>query len=189
MNRRSALIAVGDPAKRLTDDELVAKLSSFGVELDRPSLERLCDQALSAEVNAQPLLDQRIFHGSHEQIEKALVKPAGATIAARPPDNWRSVVDNLHADSRNGSIKTMPSPPPKVQRPKPALEQLRATRPGAVEDYRAGVEDRRIVRKVGDYLTEWRLLLADLRSEEIPGTPASVLDQHHLASLKKDINP
>ena len=37
--------------------------------LDRPSLERLCDQALSAEEIAQPLLDQRTFHGRHEQME------------------------------------------------------------------------------------------------------------------------
>src|SRR5260370_5155444 len=55
--------------KRLTDGELLAKLSSFGIELDRPSLERLCDQALSAEEIAQPLLDQRIFRGRHEQME------------------------------------------------------------------------------------------------------------------------
>src|SRR5437899_3393432 len=56
-------------AKRLTDGELLAKLSSFGIELDRPSLERLCDQALSAQEIAQPLLDQRIFRGRHEQME------------------------------------------------------------------------------------------------------------------------
>ena len=56
-------------AKRLTDGELLAKLRSFGIELDRPSLERLCDQALSAEEIAQPLLDQRTFHGRHEQME------------------------------------------------------------------------------------------------------------------------
>ncbi len=56
-------------AQRLTDGQLLAKLSSFGIELDRPSLERLCDQALSAEEIAQPLLDQRTFHGKHEQME------------------------------------------------------------------------------------------------------------------------
>jgi hypothetical protein len=56
-------------ARRLTDGELLAKLSSFGIELDRPSLERLCDQALSAEEIAQSLLDQRTFHGRHEQME------------------------------------------------------------------------------------------------------------------------
>jgi len=44
-------------------------LSSFGIELDRPSLERLCDQALSAEEIAQPLLDQRTFHGRQQQME------------------------------------------------------------------------------------------------------------------------
>jgi tetratricopeptide (TPR) repeat protein len=56
-------------AKRLTDGELLAKLRSFGIELDRASLERLSDQALSAEEIAQPLLDQRTFHGRHEQME------------------------------------------------------------------------------------------------------------------------
>lgn len=55
-------------AKRLTDGELLAKLHSFGIELDRSSLERLCNQALSAEEIAQPLLDQRTFHGRREQM-------------------------------------------------------------------------------------------------------------------------
>jgi hypothetical protein len=59
-------------AKRLTDGELLAKLSSFGIELDRPSLERLCDQALSAEEIAQPLLDQRTFHGQTRADGKRL---------------------------------------------------------------------------------------------------------------------
>jgi len=56
-------------AKRLTDGELLAKLCSFGIEMDRPTLERLCDQALSAEEIAQPLLDQRTFHGRQQQME------------------------------------------------------------------------------------------------------------------------
>ena len=56
-------------AKRLTDGDLLAKLRSFGIEMDRPTLERLCDQALSAEEIAQPLLDQHTFHGRHEQME------------------------------------------------------------------------------------------------------------------------
>jgi len=56
-------------AKRLTDGELLAKLRSFGIELDRSSLEQLCDQALSAEEIAQPLLDQRTFHGRQQQME------------------------------------------------------------------------------------------------------------------------
>jgi tetratricopeptide (TPR) repeat protein len=56
-------------AKRLTDGELLAKLRSFDIELDRASLEQLCDQALSAEEIAQPRLDQRTFHGRREQME------------------------------------------------------------------------------------------------------------------------
>jgi hypothetical protein len=56
-------------ARLLTDGDLLAKLRSFGIDLDRPSLERLCSQALSAEEIAQPLLDQRTFHGKREQME------------------------------------------------------------------------------------------------------------------------
>jgi tetratricopeptide (TPR) repeat protein len=56
-------------AKLLTDGELLAKLRSFGIHLDRPSLERLCEQALSAEEIAKPLLDQRTFKGKREQLE------------------------------------------------------------------------------------------------------------------------
>ena len=42
-------------AKRLTDGELLAKLRSFGIEIDRAWLERNCEQALSAEEIADPL--------------------------------------------------------------------------------------------------------------------------------------
>ena len=48
-------------ANRLSDEELVAKLRSFGIEMDRPRLDRLSDAALSAEEIAQPLLEQRAF--------------------------------------------------------------------------------------------------------------------------------
>jgi tetratricopeptide (TPR) repeat protein len=67
--KRAAEKVLRSDAKRLTDGELLAKLRSFGIELDRPSLERLSDQALSAEEIAQPLLDQRTFHSRHEQME------------------------------------------------------------------------------------------------------------------------
>jgi len=56
-------------AKPLADDELLAKLRSFDIELDRPSLERLCRQALSAEEIATPLLDQRTFRGRQAEME------------------------------------------------------------------------------------------------------------------------
>src|SRR5207237_7943448 len=45
-------------ANPLTDDELLAKLRSFDIELDRPSLEQHCREALSAEEMATPLLEQ-----------------------------------------------------------------------------------------------------------------------------------
>jgi tetratricopeptide (TPR) repeat protein len=44
----------------LTDNESLAKLRSFGIELDRASLERFCERALSAEEIAQPLLDRHV---------------------------------------------------------------------------------------------------------------------------------
>lgn len=45
-------------AKRLTDGELLAKLRSFGVEIDRAWLEGMCERALSAEEIAGPLLER-----------------------------------------------------------------------------------------------------------------------------------
>ena len=56
-------------ARRLTDGELLAKLRSFGIEMDRSSLERLCDEALSAEEIAQPLLEGRTFHGRKQEMD------------------------------------------------------------------------------------------------------------------------
>lgn len=55
-------------AKRLTDGELLAKLRSFGVEIERPSLERLCEQALSAEEIARRLLESRAFKSRREDL-------------------------------------------------------------------------------------------------------------------------
>ncbi|HEX8810964.1 MAG TPA: hypothetical protein VF742_03120, partial [Terracidiphilus sp.] len=56
-SKQSAGKVLRSDAKPLTDDDLLAKLRSFGIELDRPSLERLCRDALSAEEIATPLLD------------------------------------------------------------------------------------------------------------------------------------
>jgi tetratricopeptide (TPR) repeat protein len=67
--KQAADKALRSDAKLLTDGDLLAKLRSFGIEMDRSSLEALCGQALSAEEIAQPLLDQRTFHGRHEQME------------------------------------------------------------------------------------------------------------------------
>jgi len=50
-------------AKRLTDGELLAKLRSFGVEIDRAWLEQKCEQALSAQEVAGPLMDQSRSRG------------------------------------------------------------------------------------------------------------------------------
>jgi tetratricopeptide (TPR) repeat protein len=57
-------------AKRLSDEGLVAKLHSFGIEMDRPRLDRLSDEALSAEEIAKPLLEQRAFKNRHQNLER-----------------------------------------------------------------------------------------------------------------------
>lgn len=67
--KQAAAKVLRSDAKRLTDGELLAKLRSFDIEMDRPTLERLSDQALSAEEIAKPLLDQRTFHGRQQQME------------------------------------------------------------------------------------------------------------------------
>ena len=60
---KSAGKTVRSDAMALTDDELLAKLRGFGIELERSSLERLCAHALSAEEIAKPLLDQHTSRG------------------------------------------------------------------------------------------------------------------------------
>jgi tetratricopeptide (TPR) repeat protein len=67
--RMSAGKALRSDAKPLSDDDLLAKLRSFGIDLDRASLGRLCSQALSAQEITQPLLDQRAFHSKQQRME------------------------------------------------------------------------------------------------------------------------
>jgi tetratricopeptide (TPR) repeat protein len=50
-------------AKRLTDGELLAKLRSFGIEIDRAWLERECTRALSAQEIASPLMNKSTSRG------------------------------------------------------------------------------------------------------------------------------
>jgi len=45
-------------SKRLADSELIQRLRSFGVEIDRAALSDLCDEKLSAEEMAEPLIIQ-----------------------------------------------------------------------------------------------------------------------------------
>jgi tetratricopeptide (TPR) repeat protein len=50
-------------AKRLTDGELLAKLRSFGIAIDRAWLEQECARALSAQEIAGPLMDKSTSRG------------------------------------------------------------------------------------------------------------------------------
>jgi tetratricopeptide (TPR) repeat protein len=70
-------------AKHLTDGELLAKLRSLGVELDRPSLERLSEQALSAEEIAKPLVEQHAFKSRRQDLERDWIWVCLATLWRR----------------------------------------------------------------------------------------------------------
>src|SRR5260221_559156 len=56
-------------AEQLSDEELLDKLRGFGLDLDRPSLERLCESALSAEEVAGPLIDGCGFRDDSERMQ------------------------------------------------------------------------------------------------------------------------
>ena len=59
---RRELVRNGKPlrssAEPLSDDELLAKLRDFGLDVDRDGVERLCAGALSAEEVAGPIVDK-----------------------------------------------------------------------------------------------------------------------------------
>ena len=50
-------------AQHLADEELLARLRSFGIDIDRAWLEQKCERALSAEEIAEPLLNQSTGRG------------------------------------------------------------------------------------------------------------------------------
>jgi tetratricopeptide (TPR) repeat protein len=56
-------------AEPLTDEELLARLHAFGIDLDRSSLGRLANAALSAEEITGSLLEQRPFETRREELE------------------------------------------------------------------------------------------------------------------------
>ena len=74
--KQSADKVLRSDAQPLTDDDLAARLRSFGIELNRPSLDTLCREALSAKEIATPLLDQRTFHGRQRRWKATGSGPA-----------------------------------------------------------------------------------------------------------------
>lgn len=56
-------------AKHLTDEELLARLRSFGIVMDRSSLGRLCHESLSAEEMARPLIAKCAFQTREEEMQ------------------------------------------------------------------------------------------------------------------------
>jgi tetratricopeptide (TPR) repeat protein len=70
-------------AQPLSDEELLTKLRSLGVEIDRPGLERLSEQALSAEEIARRLLEQRVFKSQREELESDWIWIGLATLWQR----------------------------------------------------------------------------------------------------------
>lgn len=59
----AAVTPLASDMKHLTDEQLLAKLSRFGIELDRTSLGRLCEQNLGAEQVTKRLIDPATFEG------------------------------------------------------------------------------------------------------------------------------
>lgn len=53
----------------LSDEQLLAKLRGFGLELDRGGVQRLCEGALSAEEVAAPLIASRGFRSDTERMQ------------------------------------------------------------------------------------------------------------------------
>ena len=96
LRKQTAGKVLRSDAKRLTDDDLLAKLRSFGIELDRPALERLCEQALSAEEIAAPLLDQRTFHGQQAEMESDWIWICLTALWQRwfPDQPWFELLDD-----------------------------------------------------------------------------------------------
>src|ERR1019366_1827613 len=56
-------------AEHLRDEELLDKLRGFGFDLDRRSLEQLCESALSAEEVARPLMGSCGFRNDSERMQ------------------------------------------------------------------------------------------------------------------------
>lgn len=56
-------------AQNLSDEDLLVKLHSFGISLDRATLGQLCDEALSAEEIVRPFLEQSDFKTKRESLE------------------------------------------------------------------------------------------------------------------------
>lgn len=68
-SRATAARPLRSHAEPLTDGELLARLHTFGIDLDRSSLGDLCNKALSAEEIAKPLLQQCPFETSDKELE------------------------------------------------------------------------------------------------------------------------
>src|SRR5260370_35833297 len=80
----------------LTDGDLLAKLRSFGIDLDRSSLEQLCDQALSAEELTNPWRHPRTFHSKPQQPESDWICVCGAALWRRwlPDQHFSTLLDH-----------------------------------------------------------------------------------------------
>lgn len=67
--KEAAARPVRSQTKYLTDGDLLAKLHTFGIDLDRSSLESLCKGYLSAEEIARPFVQQRIAATKQDDLE------------------------------------------------------------------------------------------------------------------------
>lgn len=79
----AALMPLRSDLKQLTDEQLLAKLSSFNIELDRTSLGALCEQNLGAEQVAKRLIDAATFKAQIGQSDRRQIENCVARLWER----------------------------------------------------------------------------------------------------------
>jgi hypothetical protein len=70
------------------------------------------------------------------------------------------------------------------------IRQFNETRLTAMEDFRQEMEDRALARKIGEYIAQWKRLLADARTKDLAEnatTADRVAEQYRLTGLEEEI--
>jgi hypothetical protein len=70
------------------------------------------------------------------------------------------------------------------------IRQFNETRLNSIEDFRQELDDRVLAHKVGEYIAQWKRLLADARTKDLSengGAADRVAEQYRLTGLEQDI--
>lgn len=71
-----------------------------------------------------------------------------------------------------------------------AIRQFSETRLTVMEDFRQEMEDRALARKIGEYIVQWKCVLAEARTKELSEngiTADRVAEQYRLTTLEQDV--